>query len=71
MTPLMVEIMLKCYYSYAPEENCMPRVWSSPAAHSARKILIDIGVIDTEFRATPKGIAYVMRLLAVDPNKQD
>lgn len=71
MTPLMIEIVLKCYYSHDPAANCIPKVWTSPAAHSARELLIDIGVIDPELRATPKGVAYVRRLLAVDPNKQD
>lgn len=68
-TPLIINIMLVCYYSPHPENELPPHRWDSDAARNARAFLVEKGMIDANHRATPLGIMWVRDILATSmPN---
>jgi hypothetical protein len=68
-TPLVIRMMLACYYSADPASEC-GATWDSTEGQSARGYLFNNRLIDETSKATERGEAWVNMVCATPLPKQ-
>ncbi len=58
-SPMLIRIMLACYYSPDPENEIGLGSWTSEVGQSVREWLMARELIDDSYRATDRGKAWV------------
>lgn len=57
--PIVLKIMLACYTAPFPIEEIGEQCWHSRAGQQTRAYLMREGLVNNEWRATPRGIAWI------------
>lgn len=63
-TPFLIEMMLVCYWSPYPHDQFGER-WNSAVGELARNTLREQGLVNEDYRPTPKGERWVKRICRV------
>lgn len=64
MAPIVIKFMLACYCTPEPGEHVGVNHWNSDAGRETRNWLFENDLIDANFRATPRGEAWVKFICA-------